>query len=255
MTGVDILLYHSIANGPPPLAISPVTFRMHLQALAAHGFRGVSLREYMAHRVSAATSGERIVVLTFDDGYADFTEAAFPEIESRGWGCTLFVSPACIDGTVDSRSTGMLSRPLLGWADLDRLARRGVEIGAHGLTHADLARAMPNVIREEVVESRSVIEARLGTRISSFAPPFGRSSSAVRGQIRQHYRCAVGTTLGRATVASDPFDLPRIEMWYFRGRARWERYLKCGPTAYFHARRLLRAVRQGIRRSNSHSGL
>ena len=49
---VNILMYHSIAKGPRPLAIAPETFRMQLDTLARCGFRGAALRDYIADRKS-----------------------------------------------------------------------------------------------------------------------------------------------------------------------------------------------------------
>lgn len=253
----DILMYHSISAGPGPLSISPSTFRMQMQALSDCGFRGVSLHDYLsAPRTGSSSSSIEgagnlapVVVLTFDDGYADFADVVFPELSGRGWGCTVFVAPFLIGRAEGWDPDGSGPRTLMGWPDVQTLAGRGIEFGSHGLSHVDLTRIPPQTARAEIVDSKRALEERVRRSVTSFAPPFGRSTPRIRADIARHFRCAVGTTLGRASDADDLFDLPRIEMWYFREPGRWRRYLTQGPTAYFHARRLFRAVRRVAARS------
>jgi len=149
---VNILTYHSIADGPPPLAITPDTFRMQLETLAVLGYRGVSLRACMAAGVQEAAC-QRLVVLTFDDGYRDFVETALPELEARGFTCTLFLSSGLVGSAVGWDPDGSGRRPIVDWDQAAAVAARGVELGAHGVTHADLTRLGPDEMRHEVIAS------------------------------------------------------------------------------------------------------
>jgi hypothetical protein len=79
--------------------------------------------------------------------------------------------------------------------------------------------------------------------VTSFAPPYGKTNAAIRAEIRQHYRVAVGTTLARARHTSDVYNLPRIEMWYFRDPRRWRAYLEGRAEGYFFLRQALRHIR------------
>jgi hypothetical protein len=49
-----------------------------------------------------------------------------------------------------------------------------------------------------------------------------------------------------ATRAHDPYNLPRVDMWYFRDRARWRDYLD-GSMTYFRIRQVLRRARLAAR--------
>ena len=88
-----------------------------------------------------------------------------------------------------------------------------------------------------------MIEEFAGCRVTSFAPPYGRMSPAVRAEVSRQYLAAVGTVMGRARRTSDIYDLPRIEMWYFRHERRWRAYLEGGARGYFIVRKALRKVR------------
>jgi peptidoglycan/xylan/chitin deacetylase (PgdA/CDA1 family) len=187
------------------------------------------------------------VVLTFDDGFADFAEAAWPALRARGWPVTVFLPTGRIGGREDWPGAAPCPRRLLGWPEVVALAREGVDFSAHSVTHRDLTRLPPDEVEREVRQSGEHIEARLGPRPASFAPPYGRSDATVRAAVRRWYRLSVGTRLQRAGPGSDAFDLPRIEMHYFRSPARWRGYLERRERWYVEARRALRGLRRALR--------
>jgi peptidoglycan/xylan/chitin deacetylase (PgdA/CDA1 family) len=242
---VNILMYHSIANGPGPLAIPVDTFRRQLDALAERGFRGVTLRDYVG-MLDTGRPADRIVVLTFDDGYADFATAVVPELESRGWSGTVFLPAGLIGSPSGWDPDGRGNRQLIDWKQAADFSRRGFEIGAHAVTHADLTELDFHGARQEIDESKATIERQIGSGVVSFAAPYGRTTPELRACVSETFRCAAGTTMSSATAASDRYDLPRIDMWYFRNAGRWRAYLD-GARPYFTARRVLREVRRSIR--------
>lgn len=247
--GVSILMYHSISSGPAPIAITPPVFRRQMEILAECGRQGVSLDAYRRWRVGEIDLSDGFVVLTFDDGYHDFATVAFPEIARRGWGCTLFLPTGRIrDAGAADGGEGAPTTRFLSWPAVTDLARAGVELGGHGVTHADLTTLTAPDARREIADSKRTIEERTGAPVSSFAPPYGRSSRALRRAIAEHYACAVGTSFGLARPGSPIFDLPRLEMWYFRDPRRWQQYLRSGPTAYYALRKLFRSARMLILR-------
>jgi peptidoglycan/xylan/chitin deacetylase (PgdA/CDA1 family) len=250
---VNILMFHSISEGRGPLAIDPGVLRMQLDTLAQAGFRCAALRDAIATSpATAAPNRDRLAVLTFDDGYRDFAEVAWPEIEKRGWGATVFLSSGLVGSPDGWDPDGRGRRPLLDWREARRLADRGVELGAHAVSHRDLTRLTHDEACGEIQTSRATIEDRTGASVTSFAAPFGHTTTAIRAEIARLYQRAVGTTLGRADDRSDRFDLPRIEMWYFRDAVRWRRHLE-GATGYLSMRRALRRARQLIRHNTGWS--
>lgn len=236
---VNILMYHSVANGRGPLATAPDTFRRHLDTLAEDGFHGASVRDYIT-RLDAGAAVNQLVVLTFDDGYGDFSDVVVPELELRGWSCTVYLAPGLLGRSWNPDGSG--DRRLIDWSQAKELSPRRVEIGAHGISHVDLTRIGLNQARHEIADSKLALEDRLQIPVTSFAPPYGHTTPTIRDIIAQSYTCAVGTRLARATPASDRYDLPRIDMWYFRNYARWRAYLD-GATRYFTVRQILRNVR------------
>jgi peptidoglycan/xylan/chitin deacetylase (PgdA/CDA1 family) len=246
-------MFHSVGEGRGPITIDPGVFRMQLDTLAEAGFRGAALRDAVApSHAPAGTNRDRVAVLTFDDGYRDFADAAWPEIEKRGWGATVFLSSGLVGSADGWDPDGRGRRPLLDWREARRLADRGVELGAHAVSHRDLTRITHDEACGEIQTSRATIEDRTGASVTSFAAPFGRTTMAIRAEISRFYQRAVGTTLGQADDLSDRFDLPRIEMWYFRDPVRWRRHLQ-GATGYLSLRRTLRRAGQLIRHNTGWS--
>jgi len=245
---VDILMYHSISDGAGPTCISPGVFRQQMAVLADCGFRGIALREIALWLRGQGSIPARSVVLTFDDGFQDFAETAFPELHRRGWTATVFLPAGKVGGTNDwdRNGHGPVARPLMTWKTVSDLAGAGMEFGGHGLTHADLTSISLGSAGTEIRDSKHLIEDRIGCPVTSFAAPYGKSNRATRLLVAECYDQAVGTDLARARQTSDRYDLPRIEMWYFRSPSRWRALMEGRGTGYFLLRKAARGLRQLI---------
>ena len=243
---VQILMYHSISDGPPPTCIPLDVFQAQLNVLQALGYETVSLSQVADWHRGEFELPARPVVLTFDDGFVDFAETASPEIRSRGWGATVFLPTGLIGGEENWR--GQLegtTRRLMTWDQVAELAEWGIEFGAHSVSHADLTTLEPDVLRSEIQQPQVQIQQRIGGALpTTFAPPYGRSNLLVREEIRKFYKLSVGTELGPVDRQSDLFDLPRIEMHYFRNKKRWKEYLRGRRSGYFMVRQILRLLRR-----------
>ncbi len=237
----DILMYHSISDAAGPTSIAPEIFAAQMQALAASGLPVVT------PDALAAPPAPRVVIITFDDGFADFADTAWPILRDHGL-CPIVYLPSGMMGGTDSWAGGHVRpRPLMGWDRVEALAAEGVCFGAHSVSHPDLTTLDPQTLEEEVTGSGQDITARLGQPIRHFAPPYGASNNSVLRQIAQHYDTSVGTRLGAAGPGDDIHDLPRLEMFYFTDIARWKAYLAGRGKAYLAARKMMRGVKTAIR--------
>lgn len=242
---VNILMYHSISAGTGPTCIEPHIFRRQMAALAECGYKPVTLTDLAAWARGTHELPNRAVVLTFDDGFNDFATVAFPELQARGWTATVFLPAGKMGGTDDWQTSTSYapSRPLMTWKTVADLARLGVDFGGHGVSHTDLTSLPLAAMREEVVTCQRMIEEFAGCRVTSFAPAYGKITPAIRAEVRHHYLASVGTVMAQVRRTSDVYDLPRIEMWYFRSERRWRAYLERGSRGYFILRKALRQVR------------
>ena len=97
--------------------------------------------------------------------------------------------------------------------DVVALARAGVEIGAHSVSHRNLSRLPPAEIASEMSASRARLQALCGQPVAGFAYPAGFVSPAVTGAARDAgFSYAVGT---RSEINVHPlpvYELNRIGM-------------------------------------------
>lgn len=240
---VDILMYHSISDSGGPTSILPAVFADQMAAIAEARVPVIRLDDLLAARKGGRALPPHSVVLTFDDGFRDFAEAAFPVLSHHGFAAMVYLPTAHIGRHEAWRGANEPARALMSWATVRDLAAEGVDFGSHTVSHPDLCSQPETAVLAELIRSRSMLEDKLGRRIDHFAPPYGRSNAAVRTAIAHHYRSSVGTRLGRMRRGSDLHDLPRLEMFYFTDPAHWRRHLHNQGEPYLALRRSLRGLR------------
>ena len=245
---VDILMYHSIAEAPGPTSIAPRLFEAQMSALVASGLAVLRMDEVPGH---LAVGRGRAVAITFDDGFRDFAETAWPVLRRLSLPAMVYIPTDCIDGAERWNGAHRPPRPLMSWDEVRRLAREGVDFGNHTATHPDLSRLDPNAVAAETERARERMRAETGRLPVHFAPPYGRSSPDVRRVIARHHKTSVGTQLATARKASDPYDLPRIEMFYFSNRRRWTAHLTGRGHTYLRLRRTMRGIRSATFKEGS----
>lgn len=197
---LPILMYHSISARPPaglaPYALHPAEFEEHIARIRDDGHRPMTMRDV----VEACDRGSELppstVVITFDDGFADFLDDALPILDRYRCTATLYVTSGFVGSTSQwLYGVGAGDLPLLDWTDLDAVAAAGVEVGAHGHEHLQMDVLTPAALAREVVTSRGVLEQRLTAPVTSFAYPYGYCNRRVRRAVREAgftNACAVG---------------------------------------------------------------
>lgn len=243
---VSILMYHSISDTDGPTAIAPETFKMQMEALDAEGATIIPLADIRRWHAGELTLPKNAVAITFDDAFADFATHAFPELFKRRWPATLFV-PTRKLGQAEDWAPHPTPRKLLDWPILRELANAGIDLGGHSATHADLTKLSPADLVDEIYMCKEDIFDNTGLDATSFAQPFGYSNKRVREVIAQHFDLAVGTAFAKAKPKHNLFELPRIEMHYFRDPKIWQNFLR-GTTGYYKTRQSLRSLRRLVTR-------
>jgi peptidoglycan/xylan/chitin deacetylase (PgdA/CDA1 family) len=214
---LPVLLYHSVEKGARPeqhgWITAPEVFTEHMEYLAEEGYTTLTVTEYAAMLAAPMTEApEKTVVITFDDGFADFTQHALPVMVKHGIKSTMYVVTGCVGSTstwLDSVGEG--DRPMLGWSDIDALVQAGVEVGAHTHSHPQLDIINRDTAWEEIRRSRGVLEDRLGRDVPSFAYPFGFHGPRIRALVERAgftSACAVKDAL--SGPGDDPLAIARV---------------------------------------------
>src|SRR3954447_19526264 len=198
---VPILLYHGIVDGRAEgFDVSLDAFRRQLEAVVTCGRQPQTITELAGAMPAAAGSA----AVTFDDGTADFWEAAWPALAEYGVKATLYVTT----GAVGGRHEG---RPMVSWRQLEDLRDAGVEIGSHGHHHVALDLVGEERAALELVNSKLLLEDRLQVPVNSFAYPFGYHTKAVKrlvSHVGYTSACAVKNALSHPD--DDCFALARF---------------------------------------------
>lgn len=247
MKPISILTYHSIDASASVVSCAPQDFADQMTCLSDEGFRGVSLREAVAHRQQHRSWPEKNAVLTFDDGFANFYEGALPVLRKHNFTATVFVISGHMGGVNDwaKPPKDLGPQKMLSWQQVSELAAAGIEIGSHTRTHPDLKRCSLETARVEMSESRKEIEDHLGHTVGSFAYPYGGTSSSLSSLAAMEYDAACTTQLRRAN--SDPLDsLPRVDMYYIRSHRNLQRLLDGHLDQYLAVRSAGRAIRGAL---------
>ena len=246
-----VLTYHSISDGPPPACVSRRRFAEQLDFLLAAGWKAIGLPALVGQLEAAEASDPTTFAVTFDpatfavtfdDGYADFLSDALPVLEERSVPVTLFAVSSADRDQLDQLAGGAGGR-LLRRDELAEVAGRGVEIGAHTVSHRRLTALDDATLDRELAESKCTLEAIGGAPISSFAYPFGDFDRRVMRAAGVHFRAAVTTQLAAVTTSVHPLAIPRLDACYLDSRLLRFLLAQHRPEAYLRSRRWLRRLR------------
>lgn len=232
---ISIFTYHRVA--PPrrgsveKYTVTPERFRRQLAFLAALGWASVGLDEveaFVAGR-DGASLPKRPYVLTFDDGYRELLEHAMPALERAGAKATIFAVPGRREDGWITWPDGQPNLELLRPDELKDLARKGVAIGSHTLTHPNLKELDDAALEREVAGARKALEETTGAPVAHFCYPYGEWDARARAAVAQAgYRTAVTTDRGRARPAADPLALPRLTVGKSMGLLRFAKRVLLG---------------------------
>lgn len=207
---LPVLMYHSV-GGPLParlreLSVPAERLDEQLGSLAATGHAIVGLTEALERHAR----GERVVALTFDDGYTDFLDQAVPVLARHGARSTLYVPSRHLGGHATWLPDGG-HLEILDAAGVAEVATLGHEVGSHGAVHVPLDVLPRALAAAQLRESRHVLEDAVGGPVLSFCYPHGYHARPLREQVRRAgYRnaCAIGHRT--SPPGEDPWSVSRL---------------------------------------------
>lgn len=233
--GPRILIYHQIGAGSGrQMDLAPAVFRRHVDWLQGQG-RIVGLGDALSG--ADGLEADRSFVLTFDDGYADFYENAFPLLRERRIPFTLYLTTGHIE-TGEPLHEG--DRPLT-WDMVSEMVESGlVTVGAHTHSHRDLRGLSLADVRAEVDRSNGLIEARTGRKARHFAYPKGFWDPVAETSIRANYETAVLGAGPPVTGSTDRHRVHRVAIQAADGQFFFVRKMQSGMRLEERVRSMIR---------------
>lgn len=202
---IPILMYHSISDSPggySELVVSPEEFAKQMDYLVENNYVTITLKELYQYEINKITPPLNLIVITFDDGYVDNFNNAYPILKDREMKAVVFPYVKKIDTT-----NGLSQKHLL------ELLENGWEIGCHTVNHIDLTNANSRALAVEVKEAKNMLEDMFNTKVISFCYPAGKYDAQVVDKVdKVDYQFALTTNYGRADLFGNQLLLSRIRI-------------------------------------------
>jgi len=128
---VPVFVYHHIGINPQSYDdkignVTPEMFREQMSYLAQKEYKVLDMKAFYDLLEKGTNPIQKSVLLTFDDGYQDFYDNAFPILKEFGFKATLFIP-------VDKKE--------LSDSELLEMSNYGIDIQGHTMSHASLSRS------------------------------------------------------------------------------------------------------------------
>jgi peptidoglycan/xylan/chitin deacetylase (PgdA/CDA1 family) len=239
--GVVVLIYHRVGGGSAlEIDLDVGTFDAQMQELAG---RVATIDAGLDAAVAGGAPGVADpVVVTFDDGTADFAEHALPVLVRYNIPVTLYVATRFVDEQIEFPSE---ARPLSWPALRDCVATGLVTVGSHTHSHALLDRLPDREVDGELDRSIELIRANLDVDPVHFAYPKAvEGSPAARAAVVRRFRsAALAGTRANAYGRTDPYRLARSPVQVSDGVKWFRRKVDGGLRAEDGIRRAVNRVR------------
>ena len=222
-SGIPVLNYHQINDVDENLlTVSTSEFETQMAWLEENGYKTITVSELLDFLDGKGSLPERPVLITFDDGYIDNYQCAFPILKKHNMKACIFLISEYVS----------LYPNYLTWEQLAEMQSSGIEFGSHTVDHNVLTELSPNSVNHELADSKNILEKRLKRRIEVLAYPCGFTNEYIKSRVNASgYRAAFTVNLGNVHTGDDLYALNRVPifgalphtMFRFEGRMRCPR--------------------------------
>lgn len=215
---VLVLCYHSV-HPQKDFAVTPEKFAGQLAWLKQH----CTVIPF-THALTAKPGPRPQVALTFDDGYADNHEYAFPILARHGLSATFFLTaglmerePAVLKAFEFVRNSDFETIRPMTWQQVEEMRAGGQEFGAHTWSHPNLAELSYSACLDELVRSKQILEQKMHAPVNTLAYPFGLpgrnfTEETVRAAQEAGYTMACAVHYRPVLRHDSPFAVPRFSV-------------------------------------------
>ena len=203
--GVPVLNYHQINNQDHnALTLSDSEFETQINYLQQNGYTGISPDQLADYLQYGKPLPPKPVLITFDDGYKDNYQIAYPILQKYHFPATIFLITDFVGNY----------NKYLTWDQIKEMNDNGISFEDHTTSHISLPKASDEEIRNQVVKSKEALEWRLGKKVEYLAYPGGEYDQRVIQLVKESgYRAAFTVNFGRDKVNSTLYTLNRIPIF------------------------------------------
>ncbi|WP_297433963.1 polysaccharide deacetylase family protein [uncultured Cetobacterium sp.] len=216
---MPVIMYHRVIKdesekGVHGTYVTVEQFEEQMKYLKKKGYETVTFKDMLNNRYKQRfDKDKKWIMLTFDDGYKDNYENAFPILKKYQFKGIIYILDGIEYNKWDVDNPGNPERKftLMNQDELLEMQNYGIEFGGHTSTHPRLAELSIEQVKSEIINSKSNIEKIVGRELLSFAYPYGSLNEEVK-RIPQEagYKFAVATDSGSIVFSDDLFEIRRI---------------------------------------------
>lgn len=230
--GLPVLLYHKVSRTHADnLTILPETFEHHLIFLNKKGYTTVSMQELIAFQYKHAPLPQKPVMITFDDGYVNNFELAYPLLRQYKSKAVFFITSAGIGKT---NWWDKNAQPLMNAQQLLDLDNSFIELGPHSNEHKNYKHLTPEQINSDIHKNISTLQRMRINFVPAFAYPYGGRPKVKKGYAQMlktfaeagiKFAFRIGNKVNKLPLKR-PFEIKRISiqgtdsMWTFKTKLR-----------------------------------
>lgn len=203
INGIPVLYYHSIGddgNGDE-LVVPTDKFKEQMKYLKDNNYHTLSMDEFYDYVKNGDKVPENAILITFDDGFKNNYENAYPVLKEYGFKATIFVITAMVD-EVDL---------YLITDQIKELSKNNIDIGSHTVNHENLSSTSKENTKKTLRDSKEFLEKIIGKPVNSIAYPFGVYDVGTIDSVKESgYTIGFTTDMGWAKGKTDEYNVKRV---------------------------------------------
>ncbi|NPA61744.1 MAG: polysaccharide deacetylase family protein [Epsilonproteobacteria bacterium] len=165
-----IFVYHRFNdNRYPTTNISLKTLRAEFNYLKSHGYKVVTVDDFVKKIEAHEQVPDNWVAFTIDDGFKSFYTNGLKVFKEYGYPFTLFIAV---------KYTERGYRDYVSWKQLKEISKYG-KVEFHSYGHGHYGRMSSRAIREDIERGLSLMEEHLNYKPNLFVYPYGEYDERV----------------------------------------------------------------------------
>ncbi len=216
--GIRVLLYHSIVSSPvaDALTTNPVDFERQISSLKKARYAFISLAELLDKSVHS-THYTKTIAVTFDDGYTDQHDFAYPILQAYQIPATIFLPTAFLGDA--SRWDQDKAKPIMSTEVLQSLDANLITFGLHTHQHINYEVEDLAIILKDLEMNILSMQQQNIPFLKALAYPYGKRprDPSVKKQLFEgmkdlgiEYGFRIGNRINKNINA--PYEIQRIDV-------------------------------------------